>query len=74
MRRSLWVPLPPGTLLDDVYVPLKSFFQGYRILYEPTATMYDFPTVLQSEFQRKVRLQAGPLPDAEDDARAAERA
>ena len=59
MRRELWVPLPPGTLLDDVYVPLKAFFQGYRILYEPTATMYDFPTVLQSEFKRKVRLQAG---------------
>ena len=59
MRRSLWVPLPPGTLLDDVYVPLQAFFQGYRILYEPDATMYDFPTVLQSEFRRKVRLQAG---------------
>jgi cellulose synthase/poly-beta-1,6-N-acetylglucosamine synthase-like glycosyltransferase len=59
MRRSLWTPLPPGTLLDDVYEPLKAFFRGYRILYEPTATMYDFPTVLQSEFRRKVRLQAG---------------
>jgi len=59
LRRSLWLPLPPGTLLDDVYVPLKAFFQGYRVLYEPTAIMYDFPTVLQSEFRRKVRLQAG---------------
>jgi cellulose synthase/poly-beta-1,6-N-acetylglucosamine synthase-like glycosyltransferase len=59
LRRSLWVPLPPGTLLDDVYVPLKAFFRGFRILYEPTATMYDYPTVLHSEFRRKVRLQAG---------------
>ena len=59
IRRELWVPLPPGTLLDDVYEPLVSFFKGYRILYEPTATMYDFPTVLHSEFRRKVRLQAG---------------
>ncbi|MDR3746916.1 MAG: glycosyltransferase family 2 protein [Acidobacteriota bacterium] len=59
IRRSLWVLLPPGTLLDDVYEPLVSFFQGYRILYEPTATMYDYPTVLHSEFRRKVRLQAG---------------
>jgi len=59
MRRELWEPLPPGTLLDDVYVPLKAFFRGYRILYEPEATMYDFPTVLQSEFRRKMRLQAG---------------
>ena len=59
MRRSLWVPLPPGTLLDDVYEPLVAFFKGYRILLEPGATMYDFPTVLKSEFRRKVRLQAG---------------
>src|ERR1700690_187056 len=59
VRRSLWTPLPPGTLLDDVYEPLVAFFKGYRILMEPTATMYDFPTVLQSEFKRKVRLQAG---------------
>jgi cellulose synthase/poly-beta-1,6-N-acetylglucosamine synthase-like glycosyltransferase len=59
IRRALWVPLPPGTLLDDVYEPLVSFFKGYRILYEPAATMYDFPTVLHSEFRRKVRLQAG---------------
>lgn len=59
IRRSLWTPLPPGTLLDDVYEPMIAFFKGYRILMEPTATMYDFPTVLQSEFRRKVRLQAG---------------
>ncbi len=59
IRRSLWTPLPPGTLLDDVYEPLVAFFKGYRILMEPTATMYDFPTVLHSEFRRKVRLQAG---------------
>ena len=59
IRRALWVPLPEGTLLDDVYEPLVAFFKGYRILYESSATMYDFPTVLQSEFRRKVRLQAG---------------
>ena len=59
IRRSLWTPLPPGTLLDDVYEPLVAFFKGYRILMEPAATMYDYPTVLNSEFRRKVRLQAG---------------
>ena len=46
IRRSLWTPLPQGTLLDDVYEPLAAFFRGYRILMEPTATMYDFHTVL----------------------------
>ena len=51
--------MPPGTLLDDVYEPLVAFFKGHRILMEPSATMYDYPTVLNSEFRRKVRLQAG---------------
>jgi poly-beta-1,6-N-acetyl-D-glucosamine synthase len=60
LRRSLWQPFPPGVLLDDAYLPLKAaFFQGYRVIYEPTARMFDFPTALDSEFRRKVRTQAG---------------
>ena len=59
MRRSLWTPLPPDTLLDNVYLPLSAFFKGYRVVLEPTSTIYDFPTALKSEFRRKVRLQAG---------------
>jgi glycosyltransferase involved in cell wall biosynthesis len=60
LRRSLWVPFPPGLLLDDAYLPLKAaFFKGYRVVYEPTARMFDFPTALDSEFRRKVRTQAG---------------
>jgi biofilm PGA synthesis N-glycosyltransferase PgaC len=59
IRRSLWTPFPPNTLLDDVYLPLTAFFKGYRIVLEPTSKIYDFPTALESEFRRKVRLQAG---------------
>ena len=59
MRRSLWVPASPDTLLDDVYLPLTAFFKGYRLILEPTAKAYDFPTALDSEFRRKVRTQAG---------------
>ena len=60
LRRSLWEPLPAGVLLDDAYLPLRAaFFKGYRVIYEPTAKMYDFPTALDSEFRRKVRTQAG---------------
>jgi cellulose synthase/poly-beta-1,6-N-acetylglucosamine synthase-like glycosyltransferase len=60
LRRSLWQPFPPGVLIDDAYLPLKAaFFRGYRIVYEPTAKIYDFPTALDSEFRRKVRTQAG---------------
>lgn len=59
MRRNLAVPIPPGTLLDDVYQPLAAFFRGYRVILDERAKAYDFPTSLDSEFRRKVRTQAG---------------
>ena len=59
MRRSLAVPIPQDTLLDDVYMPLAAFFQGYRLVLEESAITYDYPTNLSSEFKRKVRTQAG---------------
>ena len=51
--------MPPDTLLDDVYLPLAAFFQGYRIVLVEEARAYDYPTSLNAEFQRKVRTQAG---------------
>ena len=59
LRRSLAVPIPQDTLLDDVYLPLSAFFRGYRIVLEETARTFDYPTNLNSEFKRKVRTQAG---------------
>jgi biofilm PGA synthesis N-glycosyltransferase PgaC len=59
MRRSLAVPIPPDTLIDDVYLPLAAFFQGYRLILEDSAKAFDYPTNLTSEFKRKVRTQAG---------------
>jgi cellulose synthase/poly-beta-1,6-N-acetylglucosamine synthase-like glycosyltransferase len=59
MRRSLAVPIPEDTLLDDVYLPLAAFFKGYRLVLEESAKAFDYPTSLQSEFKRKVRTQAG---------------
>jgi hypothetical protein len=59
MRRELAVPVPRGTLLDDVYQPLNAFFKGYRVIMDESARAYDFPTLLGSEFRRKVRTQAG---------------
>ena len=61
IRRALAVPLPAGTLLDDVYEPLAAFFRGYRVILEPKAKAFDYPTALQSEFGRKVRTLAGVL-------------
>ena len=59
MRRSLAAPLPPGTLNDDMYLPLVAFFRGYRVVFEESAVAFDFPTQLASEFRRKVRTLAG---------------
>jgi cellulose synthase/poly-beta-1,6-N-acetylglucosamine synthase-like glycosyltransferase len=59
MRRSLARPLPAGTLLDDVHLPMQAFFAGYRIVMEEKAKAFDTPTGLAAEFWRKVRTQAG---------------
>src|SRR5450432_1341545 len=59
MRRSLATRLPPGTLVDDMYLPLGAFFRGYRVILDKSALAYDFPTRLSSEFRRKVRTLAG---------------
>jgi cellulose synthase/poly-beta-1,6-N-acetylglucosamine synthase-like glycosyltransferase len=59
MRRKVVAPVPPGTLLDDMYLPLNAFLQGYRIIFVPEAQAWDDPTILATEFRRKVRTQAG---------------
>ncbi len=59
MRRKLAAPLPPGTLVDDMYLPLSAFFRGYRVILDDSAVAYDFPTPLASEFRRKLRTLAG---------------
>ena len=59
MRHDLASPLPPSTLLDDVYEPLVAFFRGYRVILEEKAHAIDFPTALKTEFFRKVRTQSG---------------
>jgi hypothetical protein len=59
MRRSLVVPMPANTLLDDVYLPAAALLGGYRVLWTDGAKAFDFPTPLDVEYRRKVRTQAG---------------
>src|ERR1035438_2677875 len=59
MRRELASPIPLGTLLDDVYLPLCAFFRGYRSVWEAEAKAFDYPASLKTEFWRKVRTLAG---------------
>jgi poly-beta-1,6-N-acetyl-D-glucosamine synthase len=59
LRRELATCLPPGTLADDMFLPLAAFFRGFRVILEESAQAFDYPTGLETEFRRKVRTLAG---------------
>jgi biofilm PGA synthesis N-glycosyltransferase PgaC len=59
IRRALFRPMPNDLLLDDMYIPLGAFFQGYRLIVEEEARAFDYPTGVETEFRRKVRTLAG---------------
>jgi cellulose synthase/poly-beta-1,6-N-acetylglucosamine synthase-like glycosyltransferase len=60
VRRRLYVPLAPNTLLDDFLVPMRVVLAGYRVVFIRAARAFDFsaPTAAR-EFSRKVRTLAG---------------
>jgi cellulose synthase/poly-beta-1,6-N-acetylglucosamine synthase-like glycosyltransferase len=58
--RRLFVPMPEGLVLDDMWVPLRIRRQGYRIALASEAKAYDTVTPsYDREFKRKVRTLAG---------------
>ncbi|QWT21703.1 glycosyltransferase family 2 protein [Bacillus sp. NP157] len=60
MRRSLFQPLPAGTVLDDVLVPMRVAAQGKRVVFEPRAMAWDQPSQEpEAERRRKIRTLAG---------------
>src|SRR5207247_8724700 len=60
LRRSLWHPLPPETLLDDVLAPMRVVLDGRRVILEDRAKAYDRTAPSSSaESRRKVRTLAG---------------
>jgi len=60
VRRGLLVPVPPGTILDDVYVPMHVVRQGARVVFDERARAWDRPNLgTRREFGRKVRTLSG---------------
>jgi cellulose synthase/poly-beta-1,6-N-acetylglucosamine synthase-like glycosyltransferase len=59
MRRTLAQPLPPDTLTDDAMLPLRAFFRGYRVVFDPAAIAFDYPAIAGTEFRRRFRTLAG---------------
>lgn len=59
-RASLTPRIPDGTILDDVYVPMRIARQGARVIFEPRAMAWDeAPEQAEREFHRKVRTLVG---------------
>jgi cellulose synthase/poly-beta-1,6-N-acetylglucosamine synthase-like glycosyltransferase len=60
LRRSLWKPLPPETILDDVLAPMQAVLAGSRVVFEASARAHDRAAPeAAGEFQRKTRTLAG---------------
>lgn len=60
LRKALWQPLPAGTVLDDVLVPMRVVKAGRRVVFEPAAVAWDKPSRNErDERARKVRTLAG---------------
>ena len=59
VRRDLLKPLPPGTILDDVYTPMQVVKQGKRVVVDGRAHAWDTANQGSREFARKVRTLSG---------------
>jgi biofilm PGA synthesis N-glycosyltransferase PgaC len=60
MRRNLFEPIPAGTILDDVLLPMQVVRQKSRVIFDSRARAWDSPDLGGSrEFDRKVRTLSG---------------
>jgi biofilm PGA synthesis N-glycosyltransferase PgaC len=60
VRRELLTHVPPGTILDDVYLPMQVVRQGQRVILDERARAWDDPNLgTDREFSRKVRTLSG---------------
>lgn len=60
MRRSAWVDLPTGLILDDLYVPMQQLLRGGRIGFRRDAVAVDPRQIdRRGEYRRKTRTLTG---------------
>jgi cellulose synthase/poly-beta-1,6-N-acetylglucosamine synthase-like glycosyltransferase len=61
LRTSSFVPLPPGTIVDDFVIPLAARLRtGCRTLHDPQAVAYEVTAPdLGAEFRRRARIGTG---------------
>ncbi|MFC0518292.1 glycosyltransferase family 2 protein [Mucilaginibacter angelicae] len=62
VRRSLYQPVEPDTVLDDFMISMLIAAKGYRIIYEPEAFATETASEnVSEELKRKVRIAAGGI-------------
>jgi cellulose synthase/poly-beta-1,6-N-acetylglucosamine synthase-like glycosyltransferase len=62
VRRSLYQPVEPDTVLDDFMISMLITAKGYRIIYEPDAYATETASEnVSEELKRKVRIAAGGI-------------
>ncbi|WP_158827169.1 glycosyltransferase family 2 protein [Mucilaginibacter lacusdianchii] len=62
IRKSLYRPVPPNTILDDFMISLLVAKDGYRVLYEPEAYATETSSEnVKEELKRKIRIAAGGI-------------
>jgi cellulose synthase/poly-beta-1,6-N-acetylglucosamine synthase-like glycosyltransferase len=62
LRRQLFVPPPPDTILDDMAIPMAVIRAGYRVVFEEDALADEEGSASASEeFSRKSRVIAGAV-------------
>ena len=60
LRRELYIEIPAGTILDDVFVPMNAARRGKRVIFHPAAIARDrIFSEPGKEFSRKVRTLTG---------------
>ena len=60
LRKSSFIPIPAGLILDDVLIPMNAVLNGKRVIFDSSARAYDVPSSdSEKERKRKIRTTAG---------------
>ncbi|MEQ8852347.1 glycosyltransferase family 2 protein [Gimesia sp.] len=60
LRKSIYMPIPPETIIDDFLIGMRVHLMGQRLIYDGSAfATEESATSVQAEFKRRVRIGTG---------------